>query len=351
MDIYISGASQISMQEPLGTGWFTQPVLYDAPYRRSVEADYRQFIAPMAARRMGRLLKRAIAVSSDALRQAGLDMPGAIITGTGLGCIENTENFLSAMTFQGEELLQPTQFIHSTHNTIGAQVALHLHCHGYNSTFTHTGISFESALSDACCQMQTGRIASALVGGHDEMTPGYFRLLEKTGYWKPDANQATLHQADTPGAMAGEASVALVLQNVRSETAMARIAGVSLLFRPDDRRLSEAVEELTQGTAPDALMTGRSGDHADALTYRHLSQMLYRDQVPVLWYKHVFGESYTASAFGVLTAALCLQRQAVPDVWLLRPEDAGRLSQDLHSILCITQFQNKVYALTLLKSC
>ena len=348
MEAYISGAAQISMQAPLSDEWFTQPVLYDTSYRRSVEADYRPFFPPMAARRMGTLIKRAAATAQTALRQAGLDMPDAVITGTGLGCIENTEKFLSAMVLQGESLLQPTHFIHSTHNTISSQVALQLHCHGYNTTFAHTGISFESALNEACTLMQTGRIRSAVVGGHDELTPGYFKILERIGYWKADATQTALRQAHTPGAMAGETSVSMVLTVQCRPSSLARIDGITLLSDPSDRRLREAAAGLLQGVRPDALLTGRNGDADDAGMYLRLKEAVCPEPMPVLWYKHIFGESYTASAFGLMTAATCLKEQRIPEAFLLEP---AVCPEKLHHILCLQHFRGKAFALVLLSSC
>jgi hypothetical protein len=36
--------------------------------------------------------------------------------------------------------------------------------------------------------------------------------------------------------------------------------------------------------------------------------------VPLLHYKHIFGESYTASAFSAYAAALCLKNKKIPDM-------------------------------------
>ena len=58
-------------------------------------------------------------------------------------------SFLTKMVENNEELLTPTAFIQSTHNTIGAQIALMLQCNNYNNAFVHRGFSFESALLDA----------------------------------------------------------------------------------------------------------------------------------------------------------------------------------------------------------
>ena len=59
------------------------------------DPDFRSVLSPMEARRMGRLLKRAIWTSKEALRQAGIETPGAIITATDFGCVTNSVDFLT----------------------------------------------------------------------------------------------------------------------------------------------------------------------------------------------------------------------------------------------------------------
>ena len=73
---------------------------------------------------MGKILKRAVATSKEALNASGLNTVDAIITGTGYGCIENTEFFLDALSREGEQLLKPTYFMQSTHNTVSSLVAI-----------------------------------------------------------------------------------------------------------------------------------------------------------------------------------------------------------------------------------
>ena len=72
-----------------------------------------------------------------------------LLPDTGLGCLEDTEKFLSSIYTNEEKLLNPTPFIQSTHNTVAGAIALAIKCHGYNATYTHRGFSFESALEDA----------------------------------------------------------------------------------------------------------------------------------------------------------------------------------------------------------
>lgn len=63
--------------------------------------------------------------SALAMKDANVESVDAIITGTGLGCIEDSEKFLKSILDNKEEFLTPTSFIQSTHNTVGAQIALY----------------------------------------------------------------------------------------------------------------------------------------------------------------------------------------------------------------------------------
>ena len=135
------------------------------------DPDFRQLLSPMEARRMGRLLKRAVWTSRQALSAAGLEVPDAIMTATDFGCVENSESFLKALKGQVDEPLRPTHFMQSTHNTISSLIAIRLGCHGYNATYSHRGESLKSALLDAWMQISLGDIDHALVGFFDEVTP------------------------------------------------------------------------------------------------------------------------------------------------------------------------------------
>ena len=179
--IYINGAEQISIQEPLCENWMEKPVAYDTKYAKSIDPDFKPFISPIEARRMGKILKRAIATTATLLKKSGIEKPDAIITGTGYGCIDNSLLFLDALTNEGEQLLKPTHFMQSTHNTISSLLAIQTKNHGYNVTYSHKGISFDSALFDAYMQFLLGKIGSAVVGSFDEVSQRFFMILEKGG--------------------------------------------------------------------------------------------------------------------------------------------------------------------------
>ncbi|MCH3983030.1 MAG: beta-ketoacyl synthase chain length factor [Prevotella sp.] len=134
------------------------------------ESEYRHYINPMKTRRYGRLLKRALVTAIKVIQDSGIEHPDAIINGTALGCLSESEKLLDALVEEGENASLPTHFMQSTHNTIASLIGIYTHTHGYNCTYSHRKISFESAFLDAFLQLKTGRIQTALVCANDEIT-------------------------------------------------------------------------------------------------------------------------------------------------------------------------------------
>lgn len=142
-------------------------------------AEIRKYVKPLAARRMGRLMKSSLLSSLKALEEAGVEMPDAVITGTAYGCLENTERLLNQIDADGEETVSPTYFMQSTHNTIGSNIAIRLGCHGYNSTYSQRADSLRWAVRDAELLIRSGKCKTVLVGCHDESTPTIKSMLSK----------------------------------------------------------------------------------------------------------------------------------------------------------------------------
>ena len=144
-------------------------------------SEIRKYVKPIAARRMGKLMKSSLLSSLTALEQAGVEMPDAVITGTAYGCLENTERLLRQIDAENEESISPTYFMQSTHNTIGSNIAIKLGCHGYNSTYSQRGDSLEWAIRDAELLIRSGKCRTVLVGCHDESTPTLKSMLDRIG--------------------------------------------------------------------------------------------------------------------------------------------------------------------------
>lgn len=195
------------------------------------EADVRKYVTPGEARRMCRILKRAVYTSFEALRHSGIECPDAIITGTSMGCMENSEKFLTDICRNGEQLLKPTLFMQSTHNTIASMTGILLKCHGYNMTYSQGGVSFTSALLDAWLQIRAGEINNALVGCHDELT---------------DAIRKIRHAAHPEIAPADfrEASAAFMLASEPLGDKPIEVEKVIILHRPDPKKLESAITSM-----------------------------------------------------------------------------------------------------------
>lgn len=326
--VKILSAKQISIQNPLSEEWMENPLSYTEDYVRAVDPDFRQFISAGDARRMGKLLKRALATSLSALQEGRIEDPDAIITGTGFGSIENTELFLDALVREGEQLLKPTQFMQSTHNTASSLIGIHTKCHGYNSTYSQKGFSFDSALYDAWMQFRIGRIGSALVGSHDEMSPVFSGFVRKAGHVKD-------------GEICSEAAVSVLLAD-NGDAAYCSLEGVKLFDTPSQDTLRQVLADMTAGGI-DAVMTGMSGNAENDSWYGFLNAML--PGVPQLRYKPLFGVNFSSSAIGFYASACCLKKGSVPAVITA----SGEAIDCRNGILVVNVVEGRHYSLALLK--
>lgn len=329
-DIYVLSAKQISVQQPLCEDWMTQPVEYQTPFNRSIDPSFKDYISPIEARRMGKILKRAIATSKEAIKASGLESVDAIITGTGYGCIENTEFFLEALSKDGEQMLSPTYFMQSTHNTISSLVAIQTKNHGYNVTYAHKGISFDSALQDAVLQMQLGKINSALIGGHDELTETFYRILKKGGMMGQDDE------------MCGEAAVSVVL-GTKNDDYLCKLVNFKMLHKPTLEKLKAVAKDFQA----DYVLTGISGNHKSDEAYFAETKELFSN-AKLLKYKHIFGESFTSSGIGVYVAAQCLKAGKIPAHLFVNPSEIS--DKKPSKILIFNHSDGNNYSLTLLEA-
>lgn len=302
--IYIKGLAQISIQRPLCDDWMQNGVTHNEAYVRADDPNFRDFLAPLEARRMGRLLKRAAVVAETALKEGATTCPDAIFSGTGLGCVESTEKFLETLCREGEHLLSPAHFMQSTHNTIGSLIAIRTHCHGANTTFSHKTFSFEQALHEAIMSLRLAECCNALVGGYDEVTPSYYTLLRRAGY------------VGHPQQVACSETAMAALISTEREGAVARLdafqTGQATQEGESATRLKDFLDNC--GISPDdidAVVTGHNGVANNDARYATLC-MTCLPGIPQLPYKQLFGENYTVSALAFYASARMLQHGAWP---------------------------------------
>ncbi|MBP5397401.1 MAG: beta-ketoacyl-[acyl-carrier-protein] synthase family protein [Bacteroidales bacterium] len=128
----------------------------------------KDYLSPMDTRRMSTLMKASLLSAFLALKEAGLEHPDAIITATSRGMLELSTQFLEDISANHEELLKPTLFMQSTHNTIGSAIAIRTQCHGYNITYSQGEQSAFWAQRDARIRLRKGQAKNVLVCAFDE---------------------------------------------------------------------------------------------------------------------------------------------------------------------------------------
>jgi len=352
MAIYINGIACISpstwcSQNP---DTITLPELHDG-YYKCIEPDYKRFIEPMVSRRMSRIVKMGIYTAKACMEEADIPMPDAIITGTALGCIEDTEKFLINMINNDEKFLNPTPFIQSTHNTVSSQISLQLKCHAYNVTYSHAALSFESALLDSIMMLSENEALNILCGGIDEITGHSFYLQKRLQMWKDDLKETKLLNNPTKGSIAGESAAFFILSNKKSNNAYAQIADLKMHYKPlsyDELRcLSTDFLKKNNLKAEDidVLMLGYSGDIKTDNLYTQLTKDLF-NKTSCAYFKHLCGEHQTAMAFGMAVAAKLLKDTQVPSTILCNTD----IPIKMNNILIYNHFLNTSHAFVLLKN-
>lgn len=352
MKPYIRATGNISPQKTFGHPSGLQEIVkYEGPRLRCVEPDYNSIIDVKLIRRMSRIIKMGVAAAKECLQQAGIENPDAIVTGTAYGCLEDTGIFLKKMVEQNEEMLTPTAFIQSTHNTIGAQIALLLQCHNYNNTFVHRGFSFESALKDAMMLLEEGTANNVLAGGIDEITDISYQVLNRFGLFKRDNIFNTdIYSLSSKGSIAGEGAGFFLLSNKDTANNCAVLEGLHTFYKPTGQNEIEqeihaflSSQSLTIKDI-DIVCTGKNGDSSSDSIYEQLGKTIFEKSV-VTHYKYLCGEYPTSTAFALWLVTLAIKNGQWP------VEQTISLTQPIKRILIYNHYQKIHHSLLLVSAC
>lgn len=268
------------------------------PYLSACEPDYKGIITNATLRRrMSRIVKMGVACGLECIDGMASENIQGIITATGLGCLADTEKFLNTLIENEERMLNPTPFIQSTFNTIGAQIALFRQIHAYNMTYVHRGLSFESALLDAMLKIWEGA-DNILVGAIDEMTDTSYAIQQRLGLLK--------------GMQAGEGAQFFLLSREAGEHPLAEIIGIDTFAgQQTGEELNTRISCFLQRNGLKTqdihwVMTGKSGEKKvackeNAIYEELLNSSLFSSSIH-LSFKHECGEYPTASAYAVWKA-------------------------------------------------
>lgn len=349
---YINGMGCISPQNSIDDNWFFEDITpAHLDYFSALEPSYKDFIAPNLLRRMGRAIKMGVAAANIAIKNAEATSVDAIISGTGLGCFEDSERFLLALLENSEQFLTPTSFIQSTHNTVGSQIALIMKCHDYNFTYVHRGFSFESCVIDALMHFEEGK-KSILVGGIEEHTPNYVVLNRRANKLQAQQVNLPLHQYTTNGVQLSEGAAFFLLTPNKTAQSIASIDGVKTLYKPKSsqiilQKLQEFLQthRLTMSDI-DVTLMGFCGDVTFDAYLNELLPELEKDSC-IATYKNLCGEYFTASAFATWVGSKIIQKQQLPKSIAINDKQPKHIKH----VVIINQYFGTNYSFMLMSQC
>jgi hypothetical protein len=286
---------------------------------RAIEPKY-EGIPGNVLRRMSKSVRMGVGAALPLLMQS----PDGILIGTGYGGMEDSVKFLKQIIEYEEGVLTPGPFVQSTANAIASQISLFNHNKGYNTTYVHRGLAFESALIDAAMLVKEHPGNSYLVGGVDEISGHHYRFEKAEGWYNKEG-------------FAGEGA-ALFLVSDSPAGALARVKGIATLQgeNEDDVRTALALfleQQLPVGEKPDLLISGEYGDDR-ALKWYQLCEAVLGQDVAVARFKHLCGEYPTASAFALWLA--CNRPLKGKDHQTILIYNNYKLSQ--HSLILLEKF-------------
>jgi 3-oxoacyl-(acyl-carrier-protein) synthase len=352
--MYIRAIGNISPQKTFGHQPMDEaPVVYTGNRLSCIEPDYKEFIDPKQIRRMSRIIRMGVAAAMECLQEANIKIPDAIVTGTAYGCLEDTNSFLSKMVEFNEELLTPTSFIQSTHNTIGAQIGLMLQCNNYNNAFVHRGFSFESALLDGVMLLKDNEASNVLVGAIDEITNISHSILNRFGLYKQGKiSNLDIYKTKSKGTIAGEGATFFLLANESSATDYAKLDGLHTFYKPDgiaeiEKKVNLFLENQSVGIDDiDLVITGKNGDVAGDEVYKSLLKKVFTGKQAIN-YKYLCGEYPTAAAFAMWLASIIVKSGKLPSGLNYKGSSEKRIKK----VLVYNHYQGIHHSLSLLSAC
>ncbi|HNP19749.1 MAG TPA: beta-ketoacyl synthase chain length factor [Fulvivirga sp.] len=314
MRAYIKSTSAICAQQTFDKSeYLAEYIAPEGQYLKATEPPYRGIIDPKQIRRMSRIIKMSVATAHQALAEAEVQVPEAIIVGTGLGCIEDTIKFLKDIIEGEEGILSPTAFIQSTHNTIAGQIALLLQCPNYNFTYANRGHSFENSVIDARIQLSEGK-DNILVGAAEEMNLQAFEIMYNMG--------CTGDRNKNDGSALGEGASFFVLTNEQKE-GRPYLQDISVSNHITAEQLEKSLNSFLAKNKVDAsdvdlLLMGSNEFEKDGF-YEKIAS-LFADNTPQLDFKKICGEHFTASGFAMHLGTMILQDQVSLNNSYLAPQ-------------------------------
>ena len=142
--------------------------------------------------------------------------------------------------------------------------------------------------------------------------------------------------------MCGEAAVSVVV-STKSDNYLCKLLNFKILHKPSMKKLKAVAKDFQA----EYILTGISGNHKSDEAYLAETKELFGN-AKLLKYKHLFGDSFTASGLGFYVAAQCLKSGKIPAHLFVNPSDAT--DKKPSKILIFNHSDGNNYSLTLLEA-
>lgn len=290
-------------------------------------------------------------VSAIGMNAAETETLEGIITGTGMGCIQDSEKFLDKLIAYDEQYLTPTSFIQSTHNTVGGQIALGLKCKAYNFTYVNTGGSFPSALLDGMMHVKHEDKNNILVGGVDEIADYTYKLYQTIDHFKSDDESSyNILENRSKGSVSAEGSTFFILDAEKKKSTYAEIVDTHTVSRLKEGRMDQFFSDFLAKNEMelkdiDVVLLGNNGDIDFDFYYDKAEEEFTTSNL--IYYKHLFGEFMTVPAVSVWVGANILKHQRIPSVLYKNKKEGPK---NIGNVLIYNQYRGRDHSLILMKN-
>lgn len=266
----------------------------------AIEPSYSELIPAGLLRRMGKAVRMGIGAGLPLIQQnEALD---GIIIGTANGGLEDCVKFLNQIVEYEEGVLTPTNFVQSTPNALGGQLALMSKNTGYNNTHVNGSLAFENAIIDAQLFLESStEKRQLLLGAVEEISEYYYNIDSQAGRFKTEQtdNESFLNSNST-GTLCGEGATFFVVSN-SSENALAEIVDTCVFSYISQNELLDFVSEFLsknnlKAVQIDHVITGNNGENRTENWYTEFIQQSFAHSQQT-FYKKFCGDYRTASAF------------------------------------------------------
>ena len=261
------------------------------------------FVAKRSLRRLDHYARMALLGGCLALEDAGIageqrEKVGVMVA-SGYGASTTTFSFLDSVLDDGDHCASPTNFSNSVHNVAAAYLSMQLGMLGPNLTISQFEMSMSSALCNAVCWLQQGRVDTVLVGGVDEHCP-VLNYCYQRYFSTVDGGQTSAKIEpfvfDRQTAIPGEGAGFLVLSADPDKARYGMIDGVD-------------VGHMRQPTwsADDLLLVGADGHCNCGQWYESIADHHQNHRLASC--TPVYGSQPTGQAFDLIAAALMINDQ------------------------------------------